>query len=157
MPWVAVLWAAMYRLYCLANEGFSSRFSALWKVRYMFSSCVRLCTLTCDNVNKWACITLCTTGCDCPGGQVIDTALNKLRIVSTRIMASAFIQVFSYFRRKMQASVCRAIAESYISIYSHAYYICMWNCNELIVCMYQYICIVTHISWSYRILLGWQW
>ena len=43
----------------------------------VFSTCARPCTFTCDNVNELACITVCTTGCDCPGGQVIDTELNK--------------------------------------------------------------------------------
>ena len=43
----------------------------------VFSTCARPCTFTCDNVNELACITVCTTGCDCPGGEVIDTELNK--------------------------------------------------------------------------------
>ena len=43
----------------------------------VYSTCARPCTFTCDNVNELECITVCTTGCDCPGGQVIDTELNK--------------------------------------------------------------------------------
>ena len=43
----------------------------------VFSECARACTFTCDNVKTLFCVAVCTTGCDCPGGQVIDTKLNK--------------------------------------------------------------------------------